>query len=770
MDRRPGETTRGAPMRRGWINSRILFLAILVLLAFGGLGFRLWYVQVARGSEYTAKIRSGSQVTVRIPAVRGEIMDRNGIPLVQNRASFDVDFYLPDMVRSYRETHGVQPLTTYRGTVHNMPKDLKEADVAKIVTETIIPRLEELGVAEDYNSARLQIHYRNNREVPFNYRQDLDFDTMAILSERSLQLPGVTVTKKPVRQYMYGALAAHLLGYVGMPANLDKQPDIRKFNFYDPDMEGKAQVELFMDRFLRGQPGVRILQRNAKGVIEGEVSVTEPEQGANVFLTIDARIQYAAEKARRNVGRGAAVVVDPNNGNVLAMVSVPSFDPNTFIPSIKTKDWSELVSDDTDPLVNRAISSYAPGSTYKVFISLAGLRGDKTGSYPCGGGIQIGNTFMKCHQANHGTLNLENAIKVSCNGYFYRYGIAAGIDNIVAVGNMVGLGQRSGIPLSGESAGILPGPDYLAQVRPRERWTQGYTANTAIGQGEVLASPLQMAMLTAAIANGGTAFYPRLIDRVLAQDGTILLQEPAKIRSNLISDGGLTSEDIERVRSGMKKVVQEGGGTGGRARVQGVEVAGKTGTAQNWSQRGGDRVQDNHVWFIAFAPYENPRFAVAVLVQGAKSGGGVAAPIAGKILEEAFKLPEPEGPEDAEIYGPKPEEKEKPEKEDEPVLLAALEPAKGNFEFISSMDFDRPIPAATSIAEDSETASGRPSSDSQRASQPAQPDIREDADDAGRVKNKERKPSGLQKFFGIFGGNKDRKEKEKTKPPQPQRR
>lgn len=761
-------TQKGDPhMKRGSLNPRILFLALLVLIAFGCLGARLWYVQIARGAEYTAKIRSGSQVTVRIPAVRGEIMDRNGIPLVQNRASFDVDFYLPDMVRAYRESRGALPLTTYRGTVHNMPKDLKEADVAQIVTEAIIPRLEELGVAEDYNSGRLQIHYRNNREVPFNYRQDLDFDTMAILSERSLQLPGVTVTKKPVRQYMFGSLAPHVLGYVGMPANLDKQPDIRKFNFYDPDMEGKAQIELFMDRYLRGQPGVRILQRNVKGVIEGEVSVTEPEQGANVFLTIDARIQYAAEVAMRNVGRGAAVVVDPANGNVLAMVSVPSFDPNSFIPSIKSKDWSDLISDDTDPLLNRAISSYAPGSTYKVFIALAGLRAGKAGSYPCGGGIQIGNTFMKCHQANHGTLNLEAAIKVSCNGYFYRYGIGAGIDNIVAIGNMLGLGQRSGIPLSGESSGILPGPEYLAQVRPRERWSQGYTANTAIGQGEVLASPLQMAMLTAAVANGGTAFYPRLVDRVVAQDGTVLLQEPAKVRANLITDGGLTVEQLERVRSGMKKVVQEGGGTGGRARVSGFEVAGKTGTAQNWSQRGGVKVQDNHVWFIAFAPYENPQYAVAVLVQGAKSGGGVAAPIAGKILEEAFKLPAQEAPEDAEIYGPKPE-KEDEEVEDK-VLVAALEPAKGNFEFISSMDFGRPIPAATSIAEDSETASDQPSAASQRAARPDQPNIREDADEGGRVRNQERKPSGLQKFFGIFGGNKDRKEREK-KPPPSQRR
>lgn len=741
---------------------RFYFLALVILLALGGIAFRLWLVQIARGEEYTAKIRKGSQVTVRIPAVRGEILDRHGLPLVQNRMSFDVDFYLPDVVRAYRDHHGGVPTTTYRGTVHNMPKDLKEADVARIVSEEIIPRLEELDAAEDYNTRRLQIHYRNNREVPFHYRQDLDFDTMAVLSERNVELPGVNVTQKPVRHYVYGALAAHILGYVGPVADLEKQPDINDFNFYDPDVEGKAQIELFMDKYLRGTPGVRILQRNVKGVIEGEVSVVESKQGANVFLTLDARIQYIVEKALRSVGRGAAVVVDPRNGDILAMASVPSFDPNTFIPAIATKDWAALTSDETNPLLNRAISSFAPGSTYKIFISLAGLKAGKATVYPCGGGISIGNVFMKCHSTSHGSMGLESALKLSCNGYFYRLGIATGIDNITAMGNLLGLGQKSGVPLSGESPGILPGPAYLAQVRPRERWTTGYTANTAIGQGEVLASPLQMAMLAATLANGGTSFYPRLVDRIVSQDGNTLLQEPARVRSNLLTDGGLTVEQINRVRDGMRRVVEEGGGTGGRARIQGIQVAGKTGTAQNWSMRNGQRVKDNHVWFVSFAPYENPRYAVAVFVQGAKSGGGVAAPIAAKILEDTLGLPEYGAP-------PPPAEPDAPPRA-EPVLVAALEAAPGNVAFINSIDFGRVIPASTGIAEDSETASAADAISAQQADRPADPNIREDADTPGRVRNKPREPSGLQKLFNFFSGNKDRKGKEKTRPaPSPRR-
>ena len=734
-------------MKRGQASFRILFIAAIMLIGMGGICFRLWYVQIARGAVYTAKIASGSQVTVRIPAVRGEILDRNGIPLVQNRSSFDVDFYLPDIVRAYRETKGSVPSRTYRGTVHNMPKDMKEADVETIVREEIIPRLEELGVAQDYNSQRMQVHYRNNREVPFNYMQDLkNFDTIGVLSEHNLGLPGVNITKKPIRQYTYGALGAHFLGYVAMPNDLSKLSDINKFNFYDPDMEGKTQIEFAMNEYLKGTPGVRILQRNAKGVIEGEVSITEPKQGANVYLTIDARIQYIAEKALRAVGRGAAVVVDPNNGDILAMASVPSYDPNKFIPSIAAKDWVELNKDETNPMLNRAISAYAPGSTYKIPIGLAGLRagvGDR--SFNCSGGVTYGNKFMKCWIAekngSHGMMNLPNALKVSCNAFFYQYGNAAGIDDIVAMGNMLGLGQKSGIPLSGEAPGILPGPEYLAQISPNERWSAGYTANTSIGQGMVLASPLQMAIIAATVANGGTCYYPRMIDKVVSQDGKVELQEPAKVRSNLITDGGLTAEQIEKVRLGMNKVVNESGGTAGKARIKDVVVAGKTGTAQFW--RSG--VKDNHTWFVAFAPYDAPKYAVCVIVQGAKSGGGVSAPIAAKILEDTFAL-----------------DKEPAEGEEKkPYEMAWLEPAPGNFSFVDSVDFNRDIPAATTIAADEETG-GPDSTQGAQENTPAAPNVRPDADEGGRTQNRERKPTALDKFFNIFKGNKEKKSNKPT--------
>src|SRR6266853_1697515 len=316
---------------------RIQFLGLFMLLGVGSLGVRLWWIQVAHGQEWTSQIRGSSQATVRIPSVRGEIKDRNGMTLVQNRASYEVDFYLPEMVKGYRERFGPPTLEEYRAIISGMPKDVKEPDIIKIVNDGVVPRLDDLDLARDYNAGQLQRHYRNDTEVPFSYIKDIDFPTMAKFSEHDVGLPGVDIAIKPVRSYVYGALAAHLLGYVGAPDDINKE-EASRFTFYQGDVEGKSNIEKSMDEFLRGQPGVRYLRRNAKGTIDGVLREDLPKQGANVFLTLDTRIQAIAEEALRAVSRAGAIVVDPNNGNILAMASVPSFDPNTFIPSIKATD------------------------------------------------------------------------------------------------------------------------------------------------------------------------------------------------------------------------------------------------------------------------------------------------------------------------------------------------------------------------------------------------------------------------------------------------
>src|SRR5467141_2153959 len=287
---------------------RIQFVGLLMLMGMAALALRLWWIQVAHGAEWTAQIRGSSQATVRIPSVRGEIKDRNGVTLVQNRASYEVDFYLPEMVKGYRERFGSPPLSEYRAIINGMPKDQKEPDIIKIVNDGIVPSLNNLDLTRDYNAAKLQRHYRNYTEVPFSYINDIDFPTMAKFSEHDVGLPGVDIAIKPVRSYVYGALAAHLLGYVGPPDDTNKE-EARKYTFYQGDVEGKSNVEKAMDDYLRGQPGVRYLRRDAKGVINGVLKEDPPQQGANVFLTIDSRIQAITEEALRSVGRGAAVVV-----------------------------------------------------------------------------------------------------------------------------------------------------------------------------------------------------------------------------------------------------------------------------------------------------------------------------------------------------------------------------------------------------------------------------------------------------------------------------
>lgn len=736
------------PRRGARVEWRIFFMAIAIMLGLSALIGKLWWEQVARGPIWTKKIAGRSNVTVRIPSVRGEIRDRNGITLVANRASYDVDFYLPDMVRGFRQEFGMVPITKFKAPVRQMLTEKSEADVVKIVNETVRPKLDQLSLGVDYNSENLQRHYRNDTEVPFTYREDVDFETLARFSEHDVGLPGVVLATRPVREYIYGAFASHLLGYVGAPNDIDRLPDVNDYTFYQPDVEGKTQVEAALDKYIRGTPGVRVLQRNVKGMIEGELRREEPKQGANVYLTIDARIQSIAEQALRVVGRGAAVVVNPNTGEILAMASVPSYDPNVFIPSISTADWKGINDDETDPLVNRAIQGFAPGSIYKAVTSLAGMRkGLAAGAtYYCSGGVTYGNKYMKCWIASkgrtHGRMDVPDGLKNSCNAFFYQYGNKAGIENIVAVGKALGLGEKTGVPLTGEAPGILPGPEWLRINSPQERWSEGYTANVSIGQGAVEATPLQMAMVTAAIANRGISYEPRLISRVIDQDGRDVKDEDGNyvaplqpvVRANL-HESGITEEQVELIRKGMWKVVNEGGGTGRKAQVKGVEVAGKTGTAQFW--RG--NIKDNHTWFICFAPFKEPKYAICVMVQGAKSGGGVSAPIAQKILEESLAL----------------------ETGYEPQLVK-LEPAVGSFAQIEAVDYknkDAAIAklAAEAGAEDPETAdhTDEPQQKRQKKQIRATPDIRKDADQGGRV----RRPAGekrniFQRIFG-FGRKKD---------------
>ncbi|MGB8670255.1 MAG: penicillin-binding transpeptidase domain-containing protein, partial [Pseudolabrys sp.] len=460
--------------------------------------------------------------------------------------------------------------------------------------------------------------------------------------------------------------------------------------------------------------------------IDGILREDPPQQGANVFLTIDARIQAITEEALRSVGRGAAVVVDPNNGEILAMASVPSFDPNTFVPSIKAKDWTALQKDEANPLVNRAVSGFPPGSTFKLITSLAGLRrGLAKQKFTCSGGVQYGDHYFQCWAAEkhytHGTLALADAIKVSCNAFFYQYGNAAGIDSIDRVGDLLGLGKPSGLNLAGEQPGVLPGPDWMRISYPQERWSQAYTANVSIGQGYDLATPLQMAMAYATLANRGTSYYPRLVKKVLNQDGTPVLDEDGKIavpdQPKVHADfrPEVSPADIELERHGFWNVVNADGGTGGRARLKGVQVAGKTGTAQA-KYKG---KQDTISWFVCWAPFDNPKYTIAVMVQGGEHGGSVACPIAARIMERSLAMDE--GKFEAQVAWLPPARKANP------------------FQMIKEVSFrDSGIDSGNG---DDENANGSQGSDVQMAGAGGDPDVEPEADSRGKVARRAAAPS-----------------------------
>ena len=709
-----------------------------MLTCFGVLVGKLWYEQVLHGPQWAKKIASKSEVKVRIPSLRGEIRDRNGITLVTNRASYEVDFYLPDMVRGYRQQYGALPLTEYLATIKNMKKKLKEADMVRIVNETVIPRLDELDLAQDYNSERLQKHYRNDTLVPFTYQEELDFKTIAKFSEHDLGLPGVEIAVKPVRQYVYGALAAHLLGYVGAPLDVNVLPDIGKYTYYQPDVDGKSQIEASMDKYLRGAPGTRILRKSVKGVIEGEDRMIPATPGNNVYLTLDARVQMIVEQALRHpsLGRAAAVVIDPNNGDILGMGSVPSFDPNIFIPSITADAWKNLNDDEAVPLVSRAVSGFPPGSTFKIITALAGLgKGLGGNSYNCPGGIQYGDHFFKCwiaeKRGSHGTLGLTDALKVSCDCFFYQYGNAASIEAMDHIGKILGIGEPHDLGLADDKAGTMPGPEWMRMKYPQLKWTTAHTANVTIGQGYVLASPLQMAMAYACVANGGIAYEPRLVRTVLTPDGQPALDENGqvavpdqpKIRGDLRKE--LTKEQIDLVRQGLWKVVNErggpgGGGTGGKAKLANVVVAGKTGTAQAT-----DRGKKEHIaWFCSFAPFDKPRYAICTMVENGEHGGSVAAPIATRILEQCLAM-------DQGTYKPD---------------LAFLAPSRhaNPFAVIETLpDYKDAQKVTVNVEEDSAGAREPSTANVDLKSGTAKPDIRVAADARGKVKGTTKnKPQG----------------------------
>ena len=619
---------------------RLYLLTALILVGFGTLLSRLHEFQIKRQDEFQALVPGNRTVTVREPGIRGEITDRNGIPLARNLRNYVVSFDLDEIARVYRLQNADTPTLDRLTMQGGLPRAKKEKDIVAIVNEWTIKPLQEIGLAKNYNASALRTHYLTHGGlVPFTYRTDLTYEDFARLAERNLEFPGVTLGIRPQRQYAYGTLASHVLGYLKQWEKGDiSSADKRAFDHYIGDEKGIAGIEATMDEHLRGPEGRKTVLKDEKGRTVGMLDYTKPGTGARVLLSIDARIQFLLENTLRRAGRAAGVVMNVNTGEVLAMASVPDYDPNAFIPSISREKLIEYGSNpQLSPFTNRTIAPFEPGSTMKVPTAIAGaVQGIAGRTFSCDGFVPFGNHKIGCWIYNknggrHGSLRLPEAIQQSCNPYFNKMANAMGWKAMVDGCSLVGFGKKTGIELPNEDTGILPGSRSWRAARPGAVMTPALTAMMSIGQGDMLATPLQMAAMVSTVANGGKYFQPRLVKKVTADDGKVLVPDIPKLEVDLLQSG-VKETDLILIREGMRKAVNEAGGTAGKVRMEDIVVAAKTGTSQTTD----NGKKSNNSWIISFAPFDKPRYAVVILVQAGGSGGAVCGPLVNTVYTGLF--------------------------------------------------------------------------------------------------------------------------------------
>jgi len=618
---------------------RLYLLTALVLVGFGTLLSRLYEFQIVSKDKFLQLVPGNRDVTIREPGIRGEITDRNGILLARNLRRYEVSFNLDEIRQAYLAQHLNEPKKDSISTEKGLPRKRTEKDIVAIVNEGTISRLRKLGLAKNYSAKSLAIHYKTHFGlVPFSYRADLTYAEFAKFAEHNLDLPGVYLSIRPQREYPYGALASHELGYLKQWEKGDV-PDkaTRQFDHYIGDDKGIAGVEATMDELLRGPEGAKTIVKDEKGRTIRMSDYTKPGIGAEVKLTLDAPVQYLLENTLRLAGRASGVVMDVNTGEVLAMASVPDFNPNDFFPSITRKHLDEYNANKLAPLTNRAISRFTPGSTMKIPTAIAGaLEGMANRRFTCNGYVMYGNAKVGCWiynmgKGSHGGQDLSEGIQHSCNPYFNLLANAIGAQAMVEGCTMVGIGRQTGIELPKEDPGILPGSRAWSAMFPNARMTQHEIAQLSIGQGTSMATPLQLCAVAATVANGGKYYRPRIIKDAISDEGRILVEDAPALVVDLIQSG-IKTEEFERIRKGMFMSANVPGGTSGKIKLPDIVIAAKTGTAQS-SDFG---KKSNNSWIISFAPYENPKYAIAIMVQNAGSGGGVCGPLANLIYRGLF--------------------------------------------------------------------------------------------------------------------------------------
>lgn len=599
---------RDNPWNDEFLRLRALF--VLMLAMFLVLAARFWQIQIHRGPSYEQDQFRQSIRRVRLPGVRGRLYDRQMNAVADNRPSYAIALYLEELRKPGPWDRTIDAV------------------------EELLQRLEKIvGSPSPLTRADIRNHIRRRLPLPLHAWRDLDEAAMARFAELAGRIPGVDIQVDSTRVYPFGVRAAHVLGYVGraeIQAN-DEEP----FHYYLPEIAGRSGLEKTLDSLLRGEAGGRLVRVDATGYRRYDYKQRDPRPGRDVLLALDMRAQQLAEDALGEEP-GAVVVLDPRNGDVLALASRPAFDPNEFVPSISAARWRELNQDPKIPLLNRAIAGgYAPGSTFKLITALAGLESGRCRAddiHVCSGAFQLGRATFRCwFHPGHGPLNLRQAIEQSCNVYFFEMGLATGIERIYEKATKLGLGARTGIELEGEISGLMPNEEWKRRTQ-RDGWRDGDTCNVSIGQGAVTVTPLQMALVTAAFANGGKIYRPRLVLGVRDFGADSFALNPPE----LVREIHVPPAIMEAIRLGMRDVVHGERGTARRVGMAGVTIAGKTGTAEF----GRKEERKRHAWMVAFAPYEAPRYAVALVVDEGLSGGETAAPRMRYLLEGLLR-PDP---------------------------------------------------------------------------------------------------------------------------------
>jgi penicillin-binding protein 2 len=586
-----------APRKPQQYYSRLYTLAALVALALGGLLLRLLWMQLWQGAEYRKLAESNSVRIVPVRAPRGMILDRHLKVLVGNQPSLSL---------------GLTPAELFR-----------KAEEAPSVMDRLAREL-----ALDPLELRRKVERQRARPfAPARLAPDIDRRTLARLEESRDSLPGMVVMQDSKRNYPE-PLAAHVLGYVGEIT--EKQLERMSAEGYRlGDWVGQTGLERVYDGVLKGEDGGRNIRINARGRELKVLGEEPPHPGNNLVLTLDANLQRAAETAL-GMNAGAIVALDPRNGEVLAMASKPDFDLSLFSGRVRSEAWSKLISDERTPMSNRATQGlYPPGSVFKIITASAALEsGAITPQWKaeCLGIFWIATWPYRCwKEVGHGQIAVEQAITESCDIFFYQVGLRTRVEALHKYAQLFGMGEKAGLDLPGERAGLVPDADWKEQTQHMP-WFPGNTVMMSIGQGYLLATPLQLACAVAAIANGGVLVQPHLVQKVTSPEGQLVKEFHPPKRREL----GLKDETLRLLQRAMAGAVEDRRGTAWRARVAGVSVAGKTGTAQN--PHGED-----HAAFVCFAPVENPQIAIAVIVENGGEGGLTAAPMARAVMEAYFQ-------------------------------------------------------------------------------------------------------------------------------------